>query len=171
MRTRYFAAVVGVVYLLVGILGFIPASLSPPGVVGPAEGQELAVNTLHGRLLGLFPVNVLHDLVHVVIGILGIAAYTSFDRARTFARGLAILYAVLTVMGLIPGLNTVFGLVPLYGHDVWLHAVTAAIAAYFGWGAVERTAAAEAAFAGGKPGGADANEGRVQKPTEPGPRP
>jgi hypothetical protein len=36
-------------------------------------------------------------------------------------------------MGLIPGLNNLFGFIPLHGHDVWLHAGTAAIAAYFGW--------------------------------------
>ena len=46
---------------------------------------------------------------------------------------LAIAYAALMVFGLIPGLNTLFGLVPLYGHDVWLHAVLAAVAAYFGF--------------------------------------
>jgi hypothetical protein len=44
---------------------------------------------------------------------------------------------VLTVFGLIPGLNTLFGLTPLFGHDVWLHALTAIIAAWFGWKAVE----------------------------------
>jgi hypothetical protein len=37
------------------------------------------------------------------------------------------------VLGLVPGLNTVFGLVPIHGHDVWLHAGTALAAAYFGW--------------------------------------
>jgi hypothetical protein len=47
---------------------------------------------------------------------------------------MAVLYGGLAVMGLIPGLNTLFGLVPLFGHDVWLHAGTAAIAAYFGFG-------------------------------------
>jgi hypothetical protein len=50
-----------------------------------------------------------------------------------FARALAILYGLLAVLGLIPGLNTLFGMVPLHGHDVWLHAGTAMIAAYFGW--------------------------------------
>ncbi len=62
----------------------------------------------------------------------------SFSGAVSFARGLAILYAVLAVMGLIPGLNTMFGLAPLHGNDIWLHAGTALIAAYFGWGAAAR---------------------------------
>jgi hypothetical protein len=42
-------------------------------------------------------------------------------------------YAIFAVMGLIPGLDTVFGLVPLHGNDVWLHALLAAGAAYFGF--------------------------------------
>jgi hypothetical protein len=52
---------------------------------------------------------------------------------KFYAQSLAVLYGALGVMGLIPGLNTVFGLVPLHGHDVWLHLGTAAAAAYFGW--------------------------------------
>jgi hypothetical protein len=45
----------------------------------------------------------------------------------------AVIYALLTVMGLVPALYTTFGLIPLYGNDVWLHAVLALVAAYFGW--------------------------------------
>lgn len=37
------------------------------------------------------------------------------------------------MMGLIPGLDTTFGLVPLFGNDVWLHILLAAPAAYFGF--------------------------------------
>lgn len=49
------------------------------------------------------------------------------------ARTIAILFAVLAVMGLFPRLDTLFGLMPLHGHDIWLHAGTAALAAYVGW--------------------------------------
>ena len=58
--------------------------------------------------------------------------------ARTYARGLAIVYGLPAVMGLIDAanLNLAFGLVPIVGADVWLHAVTAIAAAYFGWGPV-----------------------------------
>jgi hypothetical protein len=90
-------------------------------------------------LLGLFPVNVVHHLVHLLVGVLGIAAYRAFDSARLYSRGLAIVYGVLAVMGLISAANldTMFGLTPLFSHDVWLHAGTAIIAAYFGWGPVD----------------------------------
>ena len=40
---------------------------------------------------------------------------------------------MLSIAGLLPGLDTLFGLTPLFGNDVWLHALLALIAAYFGW--------------------------------------
>lgn len=127
-HVRYFALVYGIVFLLVGIAGFIPGLLAPP-----EEGRQLAVNTGFGRLFNLFPVNVLHNLVHIVFGIWGLAAYRTFSASRTYARAVAVIYGVLTVMGLIPVLSTTFGLIPIYGHDVWLHALLAIVAAYFGW--------------------------------------
>jgi Domain of unknown function (DUF4383) len=128
MKTRYFALIYGIVFLLVGIAGFIP------GLVTPLEADpSLAITTSSGHLFGLFPVNLLHNLVHVAFGIGGLVGYRNFPSARLYAQVVAIAYAVLTVMGLIPGLKTLFGLVPLYGHDVWLHALLAIIAAYFGF--------------------------------------
>ena len=128
MRTRYFALVYGIVFLAVGIAGFIPGL-----VTAPQPTADVAVETGFGRLLGLFPINWLHNLVHIVFGIWGLAAYRTFTQARLYARSVAVIYAVLAIMGLIPVLNTTFGLIPLYGHDIWLHVVLAAIAAYFGF--------------------------------------
>lgn len=48
------------------------------------------MNSGYGLLFGLFPVNALHNLVHLGIGVLGILAYTSYDAARAYSRGLAI---------------------------------------------------------------------------------
>ena len=129
MNARTFALVFGIVYALVGVLGFVPGFNQPT----PPGAPSLAVDTGYGYLLGLFPINVLHNLVHLLVGFLGLAAYTSFSAARTYARGLAIVYGLLTLMGLVPGLNTTFGLIPLFGNDIWLHALTAALAAYFGF--------------------------------------
>jgi hypothetical protein len=133
MMTQRFALVVGIIYLVIGIAGFIP------GLVQGQDYPDLAVDAGSGALLGLFPVNVVHHLVHLLVGVLGIAAYRTFDTARLYARGLAIVFGVLAVMGLISAANlhTMFGLTPLFSHDVWLHAGTAIIAAYFGWGPVE----------------------------------
>jgi len=130
MTSRNFARVIGIVFFAVGVLGFVAGLKSPPPLWAPlmvADGE-------YGLLLGLFPVNWIHNLVHLIIGIAAWRASNTMSDARKFARGLAILYGGLAVMGLIPVLNSTFGLIPLFGHDVWLHAATAAIAAYFGFG-------------------------------------
>jgi hypothetical protein len=133
MSTRYFSLVLGIIFLLVGIAGFVPGLMHTPE---PAADVE--VTQSFGRLMGLFPVNALHNVVHIIFGIWGIAAYRSYTGARGYSKAVAIIYAVLAIMGLIPGLNTTFGLIPLYGHDIWLHAVIAIAAAYFGFVATDR---------------------------------
>ena len=131
MSTRNFAMLLGVVFLLVGILGFVPPLLTPPPT--GAAGHELHVRQFDGYLLGLFHVNVLHSAVHVLFGILGIAMSRTYSAARGYCRFVAVAYGLLAVMGLIPQLNTVFGLIPIHGHDVWLHAAIALVSAYFGF--------------------------------------
>ena len=128
MNTRNFAMVAGIVYIVVGVLGFVPRLLT-----SPADAPPLTVNQAYGYLFGLFPVNILHSLVHLAVGVWGVLAASTLGAARTYAVSMAVIFGVLTVMGFVPGLNTVFGLIPLFGHDIWLHAVTAIVAAYFGF--------------------------------------
>jgi hypothetical protein len=133
MTLRSFSILYGVVFLLAGAAGFLPG-LSPehvhPGLTVTA-GSRLA--------LGLFPVNVLHNLVHLAFGVWGIVAARTIGAARLYAQGVAIIYAVLMVLGLVPGASALFGLVPLYGNDIWLHALLAIVAGYFGFVHRERT--------------------------------
>ena len=129
MKTSTFALVIGIAYLGAGILGLIPAALMPPPIDAPPTNFTL----LYGYLLGLFPVNLLHSLVHLVIGAWGISAWSGRSSSISFARGLAILYGALAVLGMFPMLNTTLGMIPIHGNDVWLHGITAVIAAYFGW--------------------------------------
>ena len=139
MSTRTFALIFGIAFLAIGIAGFIPGLLEPHG----AEHPDLAIDAFSGSVLGLFPVNILHSIVHVLFGLWGLLAYKSLAASRAYGKGVAVIYAVLTVLGFIPALNTVFGLVPLYGNDIWLHALLAAVAAYFGF--VHKDAAADRA--------------------------
>jgi hypothetical protein len=132
----------GIVFLIVGIGGFI-APLTPMGGMNMDADSQVKMTTLFGYELKLFPVNVLHDIVHLLFGIWGLLAARSLGGARTYFRGVAIIYALLTIMGFIPMLRTTFGLIPLYGNDIWLHAVLAIVAAYFGW--MNRDSAATAA--------------------------
>jgi uncharacterized protein DUF4383 len=127
MSTRTFALVFGIVFLAVGVLGFVP------GMVQPLHAGHPPVDPEGGLLLGLFPVNLYHNIVHIIFGLWGLAASRSLGGSVGYARGVAIIYAVLTVLGLVPSLNTLGGLVPLYQNDVWLHALLALVAAYFGW--------------------------------------
>jgi hypothetical protein len=129
MSIATFALIFGIAYLGAGVLGLIPAALIPP----PADAPPTTFALLYGYLLGLFPVNILHSAVHIAIGAWGLMAWRGAASPHVFARSLAIFYGVLALMGLIPGMNTLFGMLPMHGHDVWLHAGSAAIAAYFGW--------------------------------------
>ncbi len=129
MTIRYFALIYGLVFLVVGIAGFVPGLLSPLDAGDPG----VTIDGSTGRLFGLFPVNSLHNIVHIVFGVWGLASYRGWSASVTYARAVAVIYAILFVMGLIPGLHTLFGLVPLYGHDVWLHLLLSVVAAYFGF--------------------------------------
>ena len=138
MSTRTAALVFGLVFAVIGVLGFMPA---PP----PPDAPPLALAHGHGLVLGLFPVNTLHNVVHLLFALLGIAAWAG-GWARTYFQVLAVSYAVLTVMGLIPATQTTFGLIPLWGNDVFLHGAVAVAAAYFGFvrGSVGALASARA---------------------------
>ena len=129
MSTRMFALIFGIVFLLAGASGFIPGLLHPV----PAGAPPLTVAAGYGFILGLLPVNILHNLVHVLFGILGVAAYAGVFAPRVYAQIVAVAYGLLVVLGLIPATNTLFGLVPIYGADVWLHLALGLVAAYFGF--------------------------------------
>lgn len=127
MGARYFALIIGVVYTLFGVLGFIPNF-----VAASTNAPKILINAGYGYLLGLFPVNILLNFVHLVICTIKLSANTSFVNDRASERSLVLLCGLLAVMGLFPVLNTTFGLMPIFGHDIWLHALTAVIAFYFG---------------------------------------
>jgi hypothetical protein len=109
------AGLFGAVYLLVGIVGFIP-------VLGGADGI-----TAH-NLLGLFPVNAVHNVVHMAVGLLGLLAYSrGVSASRLFARGIGAVYLVLAVVGAIFNTGNFLGIVPIGGLDIALHAASALV--------------------------------------------
>lgn len=132
--TRYFALVVGIAFTAAGIAGFLPffSPHAPPGA------PHLIVDTSYGLLLGLFPVNIVHNLFHFGWGITGILASRAHPSALKFSRYFGVTLAVLTIMGLLPPFRTGFGFMPLYGHDIWLHGLEAVVAIYLGFFAVRK---------------------------------
>jgi hypothetical protein len=119
----------GVVYSVLGVLGLIPAALFPP----PPDAPPLHFTVLSGYLLGVFPVNVLHTAVHLATGILGLVSWRGFVKSITYCHAVAMFYGTLCLVGFVPGLNVMYGTLPIHGPDVWLHGVTAGLAGYFAW--------------------------------------
>ena len=135
MATRWFAFVAGVVFLVIGVSGFLPSMSTE------RETPDLVIEADYRDLYGLFPVNIVHNTVHVVVGVLGMVSSRHIAVAETYSRSMSIFYGALTFMGLVPMLDTTFDLVPVFGHNVWLHALAAVTAGYFGWFAGLRDAA------------------------------
>ncbi len=126
-----FAQVFGAIYLLVGILGFIPPLLATKmGLTVPPLGLPMFA----GFLIALFAVNWLHSAAHLLIGVAGLATFRNLAAASAYALALGVLYALLFVLGLFGGpWGLLDGLLPLNGLDNVLHLLTALVAfgAYF----------------------------------------
>lgn len=104
------AMIFGVVFLLVGILGLVT-----PG------GMSMAADPPPAMLLGIFPINLLHNVVHLAFGVWGLVAARSFAGAKTYATVGGVIYLVLAGLGFV--IPTTFGLIPIGGNDIWLHLV------------------------------------------------
>lgn len=113
---RTVAAVFGAIYLLVGIIGFV----------------------LESPLFGLFPVNALHNIVHILLGAILLYGSMSLPAAIQTTRGVGIVLILLGILGFITPNG--FGLVPLGGNDIWLHLATGAILLATGLMATEEAA-------------------------------
>jgi hypothetical protein len=109
------AAAVGAVFLLVGVLGFVP------GITSPYADLALAGHHSGAKLLGIFEVSVLHNIVHLLFGIAGLAMARRWDSARTYLLGGGAIYLVLFVYGLVVDETSKANFVPLNSADNWLH--------------------------------------------------
>ncbi len=133
--TRYFSLIFGMVYVLIGIIGFIPGLHTMP----PAGAPHLDQSADYSYLFGLFPINAVHNAVHIVVGLAGLAAYPRFSVARMYCILLFLVFGVLTFIGFLPALDTLGGLIPLFSGDTWLHAGTSLLGALFAYVIPEST--------------------------------
>ena len=111
------AAVVGAVFLLVGVLGFVP------GITTNYSDMTFAGHSSQAKLLGIFQVSVLHNIVHLLFGAAGLAMSRRRDTARTFLVGGGAIYLVLWLYGLVVGQESSANFVPVNTADDWLHLV------------------------------------------------
>lgn len=114
-----YATVFGAVFLLVGIAGFIP------GITTDYGDMQFAGSDSEAMLLGIFQVSILHNIVHVLFGVAGLALARSYDGARTFLIGGGVIYAVLWIYGLLIDQDSGANFVPVNTADNWLHLVLA----------------------------------------------
>ena len=106
------AQIFGWGFIVVGIAGFFASGFS-----------MTADHMLAPRLLGIFPVNLVHNLVHLLFGAWGVASSRSLGATRAFLLGAGVIYLVLAALGVVAPDG--FGLVPLGGADVGLHVILA----------------------------------------------
>jgi TctA family transporter len=108
------ARLLGIVFLLVAILGFVPGITT-----NLYDGLDFAGNDGNAELLGLFQVSVLHNIVHGLFGVAGLALAATASGARTYLVGGGALYLALWILGLLGGADWI----PANDADNWLHFV------------------------------------------------
>src|SRR3712207_1147344 len=120
------ALVFGIVFLAVGILGFIP------GITSNYDEMSFAGSGSDAELLGIFQVSILHNIAHLLFGV-GILLARDHDSARTYLLGGGVIYAVLFIYGLFVGGNDDANFIPMNGADDVLHLILAIafLGAYF----------------------------------------
>jgi hypothetical protein len=105
------AALVGITFLAVGILGFIP------GITTHYGDLSFAGHDSGAKLLGLFQVSILHNIVHLLFGVAGLVLARNAAEARTYLIGGGVVYLALWVLGLVGGADWI----PANTADNWLH--------------------------------------------------
>ena len=109
------ALAVGAVFLLVGILGFIP------GITTNFGDMNFIGHDSEAKLLGIFQVNVVHNIVHLLFGVLGLAAARAWESSRLFLIGGGVVYLVLWLYGIVIDFGSQANFVSLNTADNWLH--------------------------------------------------
>ena len=126
---RALALVLGIAFVAAGVAGFLPVFMAAPPAEAPHLQPACRLRQPHRTL----PVNAVGSALHLGLGLLGIGAFLRPAWARPYFRGFAAVLGILTVMGLLPALDTAFGLAPLFSHCVWLHGIEAVAAGYVGF--------------------------------------
>ncbi|MFG3343093.1 DUF4383 domain-containing protein [Glycomyces sp. NPDC048151] len=107
--------VIALVFTLVGVLGFIP------GVTTGFDSMTFAGHHSDALLLGVFEVSVLHNVVHLLFGVVGFMMMRTAGAAVTYLLTGGAIYLVLWLYGLLIDLDSAANFVPVNDADNWLH--------------------------------------------------
>jgi hypothetical protein len=130
MTAPLIASLLGLLFLIMGVAAFVPW-VAP---AAPLDAPYLQLNVAYAILFWAFPMNLAHDVLHLVLGAWGLLAGAGFKSAVLYLRTLVWISLVLAILGICPLLNTLFGAAPIYGWDVALSVVVLLIAAFGGYG-------------------------------------
>jgi hypothetical protein len=123
---KKFALILGAIFTLVGILGFVP------GITDDS-----------GMLLGLFHVDTVHNLVHLVTGLLGLwLGSSSASGSKSWLQIFGVVYALVAILGFVYGDGKILGFLVNNTNDTWLHLVLAAVLLALGFGVSDKNEAA-----------------------------
>lgn len=109
------AIIVALLFLLVGVLGFLP------GITTGYGEMQFSGHESGAELLGIFQVSVLHNIVHLVFGLAGMFLSWFAVGARWFLLGGGVVYLVLAVYGFVVPASGAANFVPVNTADNWLH--------------------------------------------------
>lgn len=106
LPSKLLTTLFGVTFVLVGLLGFVPNPIVAPE--------------------GIFAVNAMHNLVHVLTGLAFLAGGT-LGHGRNTLIGIGVAYVAVTILGFLTSGNMLLGLIQINAADRWLHAMLAAV--------------------------------------------
>ena len=109
------ALLAGIVFVAVGILGFVP------GITTHYGDLSFAGHDSGAKLLGIFQVSILHNIVHLLFGLAGIALARTWEGARTYLIGGGVIYLVLFAYGLLTHGGSGSNFIPVNSADNVLH--------------------------------------------------
>jgi hypothetical protein len=99
------------------VLGFIP------GITTEYDGMTFAGHESTAMLLGVFHVSILHNIVHLLFGIVGLVLARSVSGATGFLIGGGVVYLLLWLYGVVIDHDSAANFVPLNTADNWLHLI------------------------------------------------
>ncbi len=121
MNTQKAAKWFGIIFILIGILGFIPG-----------------VTNADGMLLGIFQVDALNNVIYLLSGIIALLCAGSMKGAKSYFKIFGVVYALVTILGFVGG-GSVLGLIMVNGADNVLHLLIAVIALALGFGGPKKS--------------------------------
>ena len=131
MHIKNFALIGGLIMMTMGLISFLPTMNVTEGL------PSLSINTSYGMFLDLFPMNIFNKVLLIAFGIGGLSAYfttkNTLHYSIIFSQTVFWVMGALSILGLFPQTNTLFGYWPLFGFEIIVHGIFALIGGYYGY--------------------------------------